>query len=390
MRSIRRAKVVFIFSLVVSLALAGTAGFFIGKNYVISKQPTNTIAGADFNLFWQAYAELKKNYLGDIDPQKFVYGAISGAYDSLGDPYTTFFSPDLNSQFQQELSGQLEGVGLKLGELDGLPAVIAPIAGSPAQQAGIKTKDLILKVDDLATKDQPLDLVVSKIRGAAGTKVKLLVQLAGSSQTKEFELTRQQISVATVETKYINDTAVISVSEFGTDTNSEFEKAYQEAQQKNVKSVILDLRGNPGGLLDSAVQMAEYFLKKDQVILIEQDKTSKTEQKVETERGWQNIKLAVLVDQGSASASEIFAGAIKDNNRGKIIGEKTFGKGVVQQLIDLGSGASAKITVSKWLTPNGTDIDKNGLTPDIIAPTPDNQNFSTSDPVVDRALQELK
>jgi len=388
MRKIRRAKLIFTFSLIASLFLAGTAGFFIGKNYSKQSAP-QAIEGADFNLFWQAYSILKKNYLGNIDPQKYVFGAIKGAFESLDEPYTVFLSPDLTNEFEQELSGQLEGVGLKLGILDKVPTVIAPIENSPAAKAGIGTKDQILKVDDFICENQPIDLVVSKIRGKAGSKVKLTILPDGKDSVKEYELTREKIEVKTVEVKYIKDTAVISLNEFGSATNDDFEKIYKEASGKGVKNVVLDLRGNPGGFLDSAIQIAEYFLPKGKTVVVEESKTGKTESKVNLERGWQNVKLAVLVDEGSASASEILAGAIKDNNRGKIIGVVTFGKGVVQQLINLQNGSSVKITVSKWLTPSGLDIDKNGLKPDIEMQTPDDQNFSSNDPLVNKALEDF-
>lgn len=389
MKSLRRAKFIFAITLVVALVAAGTAGFYYGK-ITVEKERPNSIEDKDFSVFWDAYQELKKNYLGDIDPQKYIYGAISGGFQSTGDPYTVFFSPELKKEFEKELTGQLEGVGLKLGVLDNIPTVISPIPDSPAAKAGIKTKDKILKVDDFVTENQPLDLVVSKIRGEAGTKVKLFIQPSGTSSVKEIELTREKIDVKSVEASYPNsDTVLITLGEFTSTTEKDFENIYQEASKKGVKNVILDLRGNPGGLLDSAIRIAEYFLSLDKTILIEETKQNKTYQKVQVERGWQNAKLVVLVDQGSASASEILAGAIKDNKRGEVIGEKTFGKGVVQQLIDLKDGSSVKITVSKWLTPSGTDIDKNGLTPDIEMKTPEDQNFSSYDPLVNRALKEF-
>jgi carboxyl-terminal processing protease len=389
MKSVKRAKFIFGISLVLALVSVGTAGFYYGRFTVAKESPSN-IEGRDFSIFWDAYKELKDKYLGEVDPQKFIYGAISGAYQSTGDPYTVFFSPELKSEFDNELAGQLEGIGLKLGMLDNLPTVIAPIPNSPAAKAGIKSKDRVLKVDDFETENQPLDLVVAKIRGASGSKVKLFVQPAGTNSIKEYELTRERIEVKSVEASYPNkDTVLIKLDEFSTTTDKDFESIYQEASGKGVKNVILDLRGNPGGILESAINLAEYFLPLDKTILIEESKHNKQTDKVEVERGWQNTKLVVLVDGGSASASEILAGAIKDNNRGKLIGEKTFGKGVVQQLIDLKNGSSVKITVSKWLTPSGTDINKNGLSPDVEVKTPEDQNFSTYDPVVNRALKEF-
>ena len=389
MNKIQKIRFKFVTSLVVALVLAGTGGFFVGKSYE-QKHFKQTIDGVDFSLFWKAYDEIKLKYVGSIDPQKYLYGAINGGYASTGDPYTVFMPPQTSSDFQQELSGQLEGVGLKLGVLDNLPTVIAPIPGSPADKAGIKPKDKILKVDDFSTQDQILDIVVDKIRGKAGTKVKLLVLKADSNETKEIELTREQIDVKSVEVNYTNDVAVIAINEFGTSSTEEFDAIYKEAVSKNVKKVVLDLRGNPGGLLSGAIDISEYFLKKDQTVVIEQGKTDRNEDKVQTEKGWQDIPLVVLVDEGSASASEIVAGALKDNNRAKIIGQKTFGKGTVQELSSFSDGSSSKITIAKWLTPNGKSIDKDGIEPDITVAGTSNPNFDTTDPQLSRALKELK
>ena len=389
MNKLQKIRFGFVLSMIVALVLASSGGFFAGKYYE-SKHPTQKIDGVDFSLYWKAYDVLKQKYVGDIDPQKYLYASINGGYSSTGDPYTVFMPPQSADEFQQELSGELEGIGLKLGVLDNLPTVIAPIPNSPAEKAGIKPKDKILKVDDFVTQDQILDLVVNKIRGKAGTKVKLLILKASTNKTEEVELTREKIDVKSVEVNYTGDVAVIAINEFGTNSTDEFESIYKEANAKGVKKVVLDLRGNPGGLLSGAIDISEYFLKKNQTIVIEQGKTSRNEDKTITERGWQDMPLAVLVDEGSASASEIVAGALKDNNRSKIIGQKTFGKGTVQELSSFADGSSSKITIAKWLTPSGKSIDKDGIEPDISIEGSSNPNFDTSDPQLNRALKELK
>ena len=382
----KRTKVLFSVSLLVTVAISVAVGFVWGGNSYKSKY-SEKLDSADFNIFWDAYSKLKNTYLGTVDPQKYLYGSIAGGYSSLDDPYTVFLSPEISKQFKDELSGDLEGVGLRLGIKDGLPTVMSPIADSPAFKAGLKANDKILKVDDFMTDNQLLDLVVSKIRGAAGTKVKLTVMKSSDNSVKEIELTREKINVTTVEESFVNNTAIITVSEFGTQTMIDFDAAVVKAKERNVKKVILDLRDNPGGLLDAAIEMEEYFLPKNSIAVIEESKLGRNEHKTSVERGMQDVELVVLVNEGSASASEIFAGAMKDLKRAKVIGAKTFGKGTVQELGDLGSGSSTKITVAKWLTPNGTSIDKNGIEPDVKVEDKRTSAFDTNDPVLKEALK---
>jgi carboxyl-terminal processing protease len=399
MRNLKRTKIIFIFSLVFAVLIAGAIGYGIGnRNFQVGikdgnrfiKISSNQPKGVDFSLFWDAYNQLKENYFGDIDSQKLLYGAISGAYASLEDPYTVFLPPDLSADFQQELSGELEGIGVKIGVLDGYPAVIAPLDGSPAALAGLRAKDKILKVDDFETKDAPLDLVVSKIRGPEGTTVKLTVLRDNESKNREFEIKRAKIEVKTVEMKTEGDVAILSVSEFGMGTTDDFAQAVKDIQSKNIQKIILDLRNNPGGILDGAVEIGDFLFPKDTTIVIEQNKNGKKEYKTKGQGELKNAQLVVLVNGGSASAAEILAGAIQDHTRGKIIGEKTFGKGTVQQLSSLKGNSSVKITVAKWLTPAGHDIEKNGIKPDIEVKEDENPLFSSSDPVIKKALEELK
>jgi carboxyl-terminal processing protease len=398
MRKIRKVKFIFVSSLTVVIFLAGFIGYLFGNhNFALAEKgfPTfsNRDLGApkdtDFSLFWEAYSKLKENYIGKIDGQKLLYGAIYGAYASVDDPYTVFLDPEVSKDFQNELSGELEGIGIKIGMLNGYPAVIAPLDGSPAQKSGLKPKDKIFKINDVDTKDLPLDEVVSKIRGKEGTTVKLSVLREGEDNTRNFELKREKLDVKTVEVKYIDDVAVISLNEFGISTKKDFAKIADEISSKGISKMILDLRDNPGGLLDGAVDVGGQIFSKDTTIVIEEGKKTKEELKTSGPATLKQVKLVVLVNGGSASASEILAGAVKDNKRGKIIGEKTFGKGTVQQLDQLSDGSSTKITVSRWLTPNGTSIDKDGITPDIEEKEGDNPLFDLQDPLLKRALSEI-
>ena len=393
MKKLRKIKIIFAASIAVAVLAAGTLGYFIGNRQLLrlvkGESSVSDLQNTDFQLFWDAYLKLKSAYNGDIDPQKYLYGAIEGGYGSLNDPYTVFLSPELSKDFTDELSGELEGIGVKIGELDGAPAIIAPLEDSPAQKAGLKPKDKIVKIDDVDTQTMSLDEVVSKIRGTAGTTVKLDIQREGVADLLHFEIKREKIEVKTVEVSYIDDVAIVALNEFGLDTKVEFSRAAQEIAGKNINKLILDLRNNPGGLLDGAIDVSGEIFPEGTTVVLEQNKTSKDELKTTSSGTLKQVKLAVLVNGGTASSAEIVAGAIKDHNRGKVIGEKTFGKGTVQELDPLRGGSSAKITVAKWLTPKGTNIDKNGIVPDIEVKEPDNILFLSNDPLVKRAIEEL-
>ena len=287
MKRTKFAKIIFVFSLAVIVLASGTIGYFLGNGRIsltggLSSRSSD-LTDSDLKLFWEAYNKLKQTYLGTVDPQKYLYGAIEGGYNSVGDPYTVFLPPDLSEEFVKELSGDLEGIGVKMGMLDGTPAIIAPLDGSPAQKAGLKAKDKIIKVDDTDTAGLTLDEVVSKIRGKAGTKVKIVVLRDGESQPRTFELERAKIDIKTVELKYRNDIAIITLNEFGFDTKDEFIKAVQEVSQKNISKIILDLRDNPGGLLDGAVDVCGEIFPKDTVAVIEEGKDGKSELKTSGE-----------------------------------------------------------------------------------------------------------
>lgn len=398
-KRLNRLKVLFLISFVVAIALSGFIGYKIGNRrattlvsgYTNVSSDSDQIGNVDFSLFWDSLAKLKENYVGDVDLQNYLYGAITGGFASLGDPYTNFLSPELSQDFEDELSGQLEGIGVRIGFLDGYPAVIAPLNDSPAEKAGLKPKDLIVKIDSTDAAGMSTDQAVELIRGDAGTEVKLEVLRSGEDKTREFKIIRGNIEVKTVEVKKIKDgISLIDINEFGVSTTNDFIKVAQQLKDDNVSKVIINLRNNPGGLLDSAVAIAGEIFDHDKVVVIEEGKSGKKESKTNGNSLLKDVKVVVLVNGGSASAAEILAGAIADHDRGVIIGEKTFGKGTVQQFEGLSDGSSVKITVAKWLTPSGSSIDKNGIKPNIEIKEPDSILFDKNDPLIDRAVQELE
>lgn len=385
-----------------ALILFFYAGYGYGVRHEIYSVPPAYISNSsegkdakvDFSLFWQAWNKVRELYNGSSDPQTMVYGAISGMVSSLGDPYTVFLKPSDNEALASDLSGQFEGIGAELTMDNGQVTVIAPLASSPAEKAGIKAKDIILEVDGTSTADLSLNEVVGKIRGKAGTEVKLKIVHSGSDKPTDISVTRQNIKIDSITYSTIQISgkkiAILKISQFGDDTVSLAKKYAAQINKDGVSGIILDLRNDPGGYLDSSVEVANLFLAKDKLVVAEVDKNgARTEYKTESGSLLPDYPLVVLVNGGSASAAEILTGAIKDNNRGKIIGEKTFGKGCVQQIESLPGGAALKVTIANWLTPNGSQITKVGITPDIIIPLTDADSAAGSDPQMDRAKTEV-
>lgn len=326
----------------------------------------------DFSLFWQVFDVLPQKYLDKtaIDGQKILYGAISGMVKSLGDPYTTFLDPKQNQAVTQELSGSFQGVGIQIGfNKDKRLVVIAPLKGTPAEAAGIRPKDLILKVDKKDTFDMTLPEAVDSIRGDVGTKVKLTLMHEGDDKPYEREIQRAQINVKSVEAEYRDSKrgkiAVLHVSRFGETTDSEWDSAVSGVLANNVYGVIVDMRNNPGGLLTSGIHVASEFVGGT---IVKQATADGTITSLSADHVGKLLlqPLEVLVNGGSASAAEIFSGAIADSHRGKLIGEKTFGKGSVQDVVPFAGGSALHVTFAKWLTPNGTSIHNVGITPDVI------------------------
>ena len=322
----------------------------------------------NFDLFWETWNKLQERYVDPkkIDAKKMYLGAIKGMVASLEDPYTFFLTPEENKQTKDDLGGKFEGIGAQLGLKNNRIVIIAPLKKSPAETAGVKPGDYINKVDDVATSNWTLTQAVSKIRGPKNTKVKLTLE----RNNKEIEITivRQQIIVSSVELNFEKNIAILKVNQFGDNTNDEWDKAVEEVNikwsNKQIKGLVLDLRDNPGGYLEGSVYLASEFLSLGKLI-VKQEATLYGDKEYRVSRVGilQEIPLIVLINQGSASASEILAGALRDYNRGQLVGEKSFGKGSVQEALDLKEGAGLHITVAKWVLPNGDWINSKGIEP---------------------------
>lgn len=390
---------IIILSLVVAfLIFAG--GCYIGFRFGSDLVPPSYINNAksdqektvDFSLFWQTWNKVRETYIGDSDAQKMLYGAISGMVSSLGDPYTVFLTPEESRKLTEDLSGEFEGIGAELSMKDGKIIIVAPLSGLPAEKSGLKSGDVILEIDGGLTVGLSVDAAVDKIRGAAGSVVELKILREGSSAPLEFSITREKISVPSVKLEYKTSgnkkIAVLKISQFGDDTQNLLSQFAKEIVSSKANGIVVDLRDDPGGYLDTAISASSLFLENGKIVVIESDKDgSKKEYKSSGEAILKNLPIVILVNGGSASASEIFAGALKDNGRAKLVGEKTFGKGSVQEIEPLLGGSSLKVTIAKWLTPSGTEINKVGITPEFVVADSDDPN---SDPQLDKALELLK
>ena len=367
-------------------------------------QDTGKVQNVDFSLFWKVWSDLSAKYVdkSKLDTQKMVYGAIEGMVDSIGDPYTVFFEPTKAKQFAQEISGAFGGVGMEIAVKNDVLTVVAPLPDTPAAKAGILPADKILKINGTPTQGLSADEAVRTIRGKVGTKV--TVTISGSDdKPHEVTMTRETIKVPTVVWKMLNQNgkniAYIQAYQFNENINSQFKKAVDEIEKSNPKAdgIILDLRNNPGGLLDSAINLAGYFIQKGQPVVSEVFGDGiKNEFTSSGNAILAKYRTVILMNGGSASASEILAGALHDNLKLKLIGEKTFGKGSVQELENLDNGASLKVTVARWFTPAGLNISEKGIEPDIKVELTEDQKKNiifgdvSVDPQLQKALDTLK
>ncbi len=347
----------------------------------------------DFSIFWDAWDIVNDKYkLEPLDHKEMVYGAISGMVNSLGDPYSVFFKPDESAVFNQDMKGSFGGIGAEIGFKNGVLTIVSPLKNSPSEKAGVLAGDKILKVDGKEIIGMGIDEAVMLIRGEKGTKVKLTTSREGSEKLKEIEVLRDVIVINTVEWKMLeNNIAYILISQFNEDTTIEFDKKTNEVLAAGSKGIVLDLRNNPGGYLETAVDIASRFINKGKVIVIQdQGDNNKEEYKARGGKRIDNITIVVLINEGSASASEILAGALRDNNGVKLVGNKTFGKGLVQEMEKLKDGSAIKITIAKWLTPSGKDINHNGIEPDFKVEMTEEDYKNDKDPQLEKALEMLK
>ena len=349
----------------------------------------------DYNLLWEALGVLDQKFIDKpLDPEKELIGAVKGAVASTGDPYTQYFDKDDLAEFKTELKGSFFGIGAEVGKKGENIVIVAPLDDSPAQKAGVLPGDLILNVNGESTAGWAIEEAVNKIRGEKGSVVTLTLYREGKPKPFDVQITRDEIKIKSVksEIKEVNGKkiAVIKLSRFGDDTVGLFRVAAQEAQNAHVSGVVLDLRSDPGGYLQAAVEVASHWLSKDTLVVTEAHSTGENVKYTSFGYGTlQGIPTLVLINGGSASASEIVAGALRDNNAAKLLGEKSFGKGSVQELVDLKGGGAVKVTVAKWITPGGKNLNKNGLEPDIGVKLTEEDINNKKDPQMDKALEEI-
>ncbi|MEP7163020.1 MAG: S41 family peptidase, partial [Candidatus Moraniibacteriota bacterium] len=349
----------------------------------------------DFSLFWRVWELLKEKFVDKdkLDAKALFYGAIDGMLAATGDPYTTFFSPKENKEFQEDLAGSFEGIGAEMALKDNILTIVTPLDDSPAKKAGLLPGDQIIKISDELTSTLSLSGAVDKIRGPRGTSVALTIFRDGEDTTREITVTRDIIIVKSVKVEMKEDgIAFIRLSQFGDNAVEEFQKAVTDLKHGDTKGIVLDLRNNPGGFLDAAVKIAGTFLPDKTVVVQEEDSNKKRESlRSEGKPEFGNIPIVVLINEGSASASEILAGALRENRPDvTLVGKKSFGKGSVQELIPVGKDTSVKITVAHWLTPNGNQINKVGISPDVEVGISKEDAEQKHDSQLERALEILK
>ncbi|MDH5442162.1 MAG: S41 family peptidase [Candidatus Nomurabacteria bacterium] len=390
---------------VIVTILAGATfgiGFYAGAGqddtYVVRLESSDTpdTLLADFGPFWRAWGVLNAKFpFEDTAPieQARVWGAIKGLADAYGDPYTTFFDPQESERFESNISGEFGGVGMEVGSRDGLITVISPLKDTPAYKAGIKAGDKIIQVDDTVVVDTPIDEVISFIRGEVGSDVKLTIVRDSQDEPLEITVTRAIINVPTIETELRdNGVFIISLYNFYAQSPEKFRDALAKFLESGSDKLIIDVRGNPGGFLEASVDIASWFLSEGKPIVREEFGGDEQEI-VYRSKGYNvfnnNSKLVMLVDGGSASASEILAGALSEHGIATLVGATTFGKGSVQELVKITPETSLKVTVAKWLTPDGNSISEGGIEPDYIVEFTDEDIENDIDTQLEKAVDIL-
>lgn len=391
----------------VSILIAGilfATGFYVGKNNTpegLATQFLNATStkGVDMDPYWKAWKILDEKFAPagtttpPIESDDKLWGSIEGLASSYGDPYTVFFPPVESKAFEEEISGSFGGVGMEVALQDGMLTVVAPLKGTPAEKAGVISGDKILMIGDKSTSNMSTDEAIKLIRGEVGTQIVVTFGRKGAKEPLVKTLVRDNIEIPTINTKIISgDVFVISLYSFSAISPNLFRGALREFVESGSDKLVLDLRNNPGGYLEAALDMASWFLPTGKVVVTE-DFGEKQEPRIYRSKGYDvftdNLKFAILVNEGSASASEILAGALREHNKAVLVGAKTFGKGSVQELVSLTDETSLKITVAHWLTPLGNSISSGGLTPDIeVKLTPENVKDG-NDPQLNAAVEYL-
>ena len=349
-----------------SLITAFATYQYLRNNVLAIRKGNNTsFEGLEYTLS-QFRTELENKYIGEINDEELIDGALKGYVNALGDPYTTYYTKEEMKEIMEETNGNFVGIGIYMTEniKENVIMVIKPIENSPAEKAGILPGDIITKINDVEYTGDKLEEASNKIRGEEGTKVKLEIYRNG--ETKEFEITRKKVVISHITTKVLEDNiGYIAISDFDGDCANEFKTKYKELEKKGITKLIIDIRNNGGGIVDKSLEIANTMIGKGSTLLITKDKKNNEDITKATENPIINMPVVVLTNEYSASASEILAGALKDNNKATLVGTKTYGKGIIQELNKLSDGSGLKVTVSEYYTPNHTAINKIGITPDV-------------------------
>lgn len=392
----RRWPLIKIFGSLVAVLIVFGGGFAAGRGDIHiwggkGLVKNQTPSSLDYSSVDAVYTILKNDFDGGLNSTKLINGAKEGLVAATGDPYTEYFDPAAAKDFNNQLAGSITGIGAELGtDTQNNIVIVSPLSGYPAEKAGLKPKDIVAAVDNQPTQGMSVDAVVRKIRGQEGTKVTLTI-VRGSQKPFEVTITRQKITIPSVKYQEDGDIGYLKISQFGNDTVGLAQKAAQEFRTKHVKGVVLDLRSDPGGYLNAAVGVSSLWLDKGKTVVQER----RGGQVVSTETATGGNLLAglptiVLIDGGSASASEITAGALHDNGIAQLVGAKSFGKGSVQQVENLPDGSELKVTIARWYTPDGKNIDKQGINPDITVSISDQDVAAGKDTQKDKAYSLLQ
>ena len=379
--------------ILVPLVFVFGAIYGANTNFKISKN--NSVSGVssklDYSSVDEAYGKLVQNYDGTIDAAKVLDGIKKGLAESTGDPYTEYFPAEDAKGFKEQISGTFSGIGAELGKENNAVTVIAPIKGFPAEKAGLQSKDVILKIDDQDALSLSITEAVKKIRGPKDTSVKLSV-LRGGTEQIDISIVRADIKIPSVTSEVLDGgVCSISISRFSDDTDTLVTDAAKTCKEKSASSVLLDLRGNPGGYLDQAIKVSSHWVNEGEVVVSEKrgGKIIKSHTAIQGQE-FKGMKTVLLIDGGSASASEIVAGALHDHNLASLVGMKTYGKGSVQEVDPLAGNTTIKITIARWYTPNDKNIDKQGIEPDTKVEPTKEEIAAKNDTQKQRALELLK
>lgn len=348
----------------------------------------------DFSLFWEAWHKIEENYVNpeELNTQEMIHGAISGMVEAVGDPHTVFFNPEDTKVFLEDAAGEFEGVGMEIGIKNEQLQVISPLKDTPADKAGLRPGDKIVRIDGKSTEGITLEKAVVLIRGEKGTEVNLTIMRNGWDESRDFVIKRDEIKVPSMEWDLIEgDIAHIEFYHFSKEAPDDFSENAVDILNSPAKKIILDLRGNPGGYLHISQEIANWFIEKDKIVVIEEfgDGTRET-YKTEGNSAFSGYPLVVLINEGSASAAEILAAALRQHKEAQIVGAASFGKDTIQQLTYLKNDSSLKVTVAHWLTPNGTTIPEDGIKPDVEVELTEQDYEQDKDPQIKKAIEIIK